>query len=170
MTYVSTINSAVAGAAGLLAGLLTAQAAPAVDPISGGAGWVGAGLLGLVLAWLFFWYLPAKDKQLAEKDRQLAEMLEGKDRQISGLVETRDKIVQSLAVEYRASMADLATRYANQDKERREDFKVSLASVVNHCEKNQQLLAGLTTVVADIRPMIETWRSENRQRRGGGAS
>jgi hypothetical protein len=28
------------------------------DPISGGAGWVGAGLLGAVMAWLLLKYLP----------------------------------------------------------------------------------------------------------------
>lgn len=36
------------------------------DSLSGGAGWVGAGLLGAVLAWLCFFHLPAKDKQLKE--------------------------------------------------------------------------------------------------------
>lgn len=36
------------------------------DAISGPAGWVGAGLLGLVLSWLLFVHLPAKDKQLKE--------------------------------------------------------------------------------------------------------
>ena len=45
---------------------LFVQIAPAADPISGRAGWVGAGLLGLVLAWLLFWHLPAKDKQVAD--------------------------------------------------------------------------------------------------------
>ena len=34
------------------------------DPIAGGAGWVGAGLLGLVLGWLLLVHLPAKDKQI----------------------------------------------------------------------------------------------------------
>lgn len=43
--------------------LLQAQTGQA-DPISGGAGWVGAGLLGLVLGWMFFWHLPAKDRQV----------------------------------------------------------------------------------------------------------
>src|SRR5688500_11146399 len=36
------------------------------DPISGGAGWAGAGLLGLVLAWLLLVHLPSKDKQLKD--------------------------------------------------------------------------------------------------------
>ena len=36
------------------------------DVLSGGAGWAGAGLLGLVLSWLLLVHLPAKDKQLKE--------------------------------------------------------------------------------------------------------
>ncbi len=34
-----------------------------VDPVSGGAGWVGAGLLGLVLSWLLLKHLPDVDKK-----------------------------------------------------------------------------------------------------------
>ncbi|SRR6266446_8977556 len=37
-----------------------------IDPISGGAGWIGAGLLGAVLCWLLLVHLPAKDKQIRE--------------------------------------------------------------------------------------------------------
>lgn len=36
------------------------------DPLSGGAGWVGAGLLGLVLTWLLLRHLPEKDRQLRD--------------------------------------------------------------------------------------------------------
>ena len=36
------------------------------EVISGGAGWVGAGLLGAVLSWLTLVHLPAKDKQVKE--------------------------------------------------------------------------------------------------------
>lgn len=45
------------------------------SPLSGSAGWVGTGLLGAVLSWLCFVHLPAKDKQLAEKDKQLLDIL-----------------------------------------------------------------------------------------------
>lgn len=37
-----------------------------MDGLVGNAGWAGAGLLGLVLCWLFFFHLPAKDKQVKE--------------------------------------------------------------------------------------------------------
>ena len=39
--------------------------APA-DFISGASGWTACGILVLVLSWLFFRYLPAKDQQLKE--------------------------------------------------------------------------------------------------------
>ncbi len=37
------------------------QAQTGVDPLSGGAGWVGAGLLGCILAWLLLKHWPASD-------------------------------------------------------------------------------------------------------------
>lgn len=57
-----------------LALLAQLQVVPPPDTLSGGGGWVGAGLLGLVLAWLLFWHLPAKDKQIGEViDKHAAE-------------------------------------------------------------------------------------------------
>lgn len=53
--------------------------AQVTDPLSGGAGWVGAGLLGAVLAWLLFVHLPGKDKQVGDlvnlKDQQVTAMM-----------------------------------------------------------------------------------------------
>jgi hypothetical protein len=37
-----------------------------LEPLSGGAGWAGAGLLGIFLAWFALRYLPAKDRQIKE--------------------------------------------------------------------------------------------------------
>ena len=65
--------------------LLFAQAAGLSPEPSG---WAGAGLLGLVLAWLLFIHLPAKDKQIVEandkKDIQMASVL-------ATMTEERDK-------------------------------------------------------------------------------
>lgn len=69
---------AMFGVAEVGAGLLVLLAQAGPDPISGGAGWVGAGLLGAVMAWLLLVHLPNKDKQLKEfidsrdKDKQAA--------------------------------------------------------------------------------------------------
>jgi hypothetical protein len=62
-----------------MAWLLSVIAEAQTDPISGGAGWIGAGLLGAVLAWLMFVHLPGLQKQLkefvAEKDCQIKELI-----------------------------------------------------------------------------------------------
>jgi hypothetical protein len=44
--------------------LLVLQAQGPETVIGGGAGWLGAGLFGLVLGWLLLVHLPAKDKQI----------------------------------------------------------------------------------------------------------
>jgi hypothetical protein len=86
--------------------LLILIAQVAADPLSGGAGWVGTGLLGSVLGWLLFVHLPNKDKQ------------------ILGLIESRDKLVEKLTADFRQST-----------KEQLVDFKESLERVTAHCEK-----------------------------------
>lgn len=75
-----------------------------VDPISGGAGWVGAGLLGAVLAWLLLVYLPSKDK--LTKD-----MTDGHNNRI-------DKL--------------FADKLASEERMRC-DFKASLDKILEHC-------------------------------------
>lgn len=56
---------------------ILAQTTLPADPLSNGGGWFGAGLLGLVLAWLLFKHLPAKDQQIKDlvddKDARLDE-------------------------------------------------------------------------------------------------
>lgn len=46
--------------------------------LSGEAGWAGAGLLGLLLAWLLLKHLPAKDQQIIDfiktKDQHVLEI------------------------------------------------------------------------------------------------
>lgn len=68
-----------------------------VDPLSGGAGWVGAGLLGAVLGWVLGVYIPSKDKQLTT-------MIETKDKQIETILIARD---QSAAQERQAHQSAL---------------------------------------------------------------
>ncbi len=62
-----------------------AESAPTSSPIdlSGGSGWVGAGLLGAVLSWLLLKHLP-------EKDRQIERLITDKDSQITALIKTAD--------------------------------------------------------------------------------
>lgn len=82
--------------------LLAQAAAPSVESLAGGSGWVGAGLLGAVLSWLLLWHLPDKDKQLKA-------VMDAKDAQIEALL----------------------TRYLQTEKEQRLAFQASLETVVN---------------------------------------
>jgi hypothetical protein len=124
-----------------------------LDGISGGAGWVGASLLGGVLSWLLFIHLPNKDKQIA------------------GLIETRDALVKQLAADFRAGVMESEARSAAMDKERRADFNNQLAMVVRHCETeltltNQAIrrdLDELNGTLVDLRKMIAEIRDKNMQ-------
>ena len=130
-----------------------AQAAASPDVISGGAGWAGAGLLGLVLGWLLFVHLPAKDKQIA------------------ALIESRDAFVRELNHNFRDSMQAAAMASAVQDKERRDDYKASLATVVAHCEKEtgqisqaiRKDLGDLVSLVVALRQLMEELQKTLRQ-------
>jgi hypothetical protein len=136
----------------MLAALL-AQAPPTPDAISGGAGWVGAGLLGGVLSWLLFLHLPAKDKQIA------------------GLIDSRDAMVEKLTNSFRQAIIESEERAAAVDKERREDYRVSLAMVVSHCEKEMATTSGsIRQNLDEMNRAMAEWRvfmKEIRDRKGG---
>lgn len=65
-----------------------------IDPIGGPQGWVGAGLLGTVLAWLLLKHLPDKDKLITK------------------LVEDKDKIIASLVESFRQETAQERTAFS----------------------------------------------------------
>lgn len=75
--------------------LILAQA----DPISGGGGWVGAGLLGAVLAWLLLVHLPSKDKQLRE------------------FIESKDKHIQQLVGDFKVSL-ELVVKHCEAENDK----------------------------------------------------
>jgi hypothetical protein len=45
------------------------------DALGGGAGWLGAGLLGLVLSWLLLKHLPEKDRLILDMLKQYRDEL-----------------------------------------------------------------------------------------------
>jgi gas vesicle protein len=110
-----------------------AQAA-VTDPISGGAGWVGAGLLGLVLGWLMFIHLPAKDKQLKElidvKDKQIKDLIDDKDKALTEIVKAKDDRIKEVMDAKDSRMHRLS-----------EDFRGALDKVVEHCKEESEKLA-----------------------------
>ncbi len=111
------------------------------DPISstlgGGAGWVGAGLLGGVLAWLLFIHLPGKDKQLKD-------FIDSKDKQVTDLHQRNWEMLQQLTKDYKEGMKDVAL----------------------HCEQEisklttywQSQLSGLTKAIQDLTETIDQMR------------
>ena len=88
-----------------------AQAVSTPDPLTGGAGWIGAGLLGAVLSWLLFIHLPAKDKQVKEMV-EMQTIEREKDR------ESREKLVVAL----KASLDAVAEKYEKTSAAEREHF------------------------------------------------
>ncbi len=116
---IHTIIGSLIGLAGAIAvaAILTSAVAmasvfaQAADPISGGAGWVGAGLLGGVLGWLLFVHLPSKDKQLKE------------------LMESKDGMVRDLAKEFRLDLDRIVTHCKDENERIVEVFQREMQSV-----------------------------------------
>ena len=80
------------------------------DPISGGAGWVGAGLLGLVLAWLLLKHLP-------DKDRMIREILKEHDAEVKEIVAGFQGQLDRARGEYVASLKYVADKSEQVMKE-----------------------------------------------------
>lgn len=105
------------------------------DPISGGAGWVGAGLLGLVMSWLLMVHLPSKDKQLRE-------LIDGKDsalKDVMGRQETereKERLARhEMAGLFQRTIAEISvTNSLTADKDR-EIFVQRLDAVRSAVEK-----------------------------------
>lgn len=85
--------------------------------LSGGAGWVGAGLLGLVLFWLLFRHLPEKDKQMAH------------------FVEKKDDMLKHVANSFSERIKNVAEQHTTTVKELNAAHKDALDRVVKHCEQ-----------------------------------
>ncbi len=90
---------------------MTSFFAQGVEMFGEKAGWAGAGLLSIVLLWLFKVHLPAKDAQL--------------ERMIDG----RDRLVRELVEEFRKDLADISAHVRERDQERRQDFDRALALI-----------------------------------------
>lgn len=113
---------------------MLAQALPVPDPLSGGSGWLGAGLLGLVLAWLLLKHLPSKDLQMKEFSEQ-------KDRQLVVLTE-----------KYEAKLDSMANTFRSESKEIRQKFEEALKVIMDHCSKEMaQITDALRTELKNHR-------------------
>lgn len=94
------------------------------EPIIGGpAGWAGAGLLGLVLAWLTMKYIPDKDKQLKEKD-------ELHDKAISNIIEKKSALIRDMVVSSQKAIDTITST-----------FKETSQANLDHCKEEMQIVA-----------------------------
>ncbi len=90
---------------------------PTTTGLAGNAGWAGAGLLGLVLAWIFFFHLPAKDKQmekmLADNARERADTAKERD--------VKDDKIEAMLKEGASERGKIIERFdAEREKDRAE--------------------------------------------------
>lgn len=99
------------------------------DPISGGAGWVGAGLLGLVLGWLLLKHIPDKDRQLKELISEFRAALVDKDVQMQRVIESH------LAAEKQQRQD-----HAEMERAQRAEYKDTLTQLLKH---NREQMDGL---------------------------
>ena len=87
-------------------------------------GWGAFALAVAILAWLAFWHLPAKDKQIDQ-------MIEDKDLIVSDLLKTYNARLDAKDVQITA----IVTATVNNDFKARDDFRASLDKVINHCSE-----------------------------------
>lgn len=92
------------------------------DPFTEGSGWVGTGLLGLVLAWIF-------SKHIPDKDKQMKEMLEAKDKQILEIMQENNK-----------HTADRESRFEAREQRMYEAFREDM-------RLNREVLQSLKTAI-----------------------
>jgi hypothetical protein len=112
------------------------------------APWATTGLAGLILLWLFFKHLPAKDSQLNG-------LLESRDRMVTEVISSRDNTIDKII-----------TRGDNINRETREDFKLALDIVVKHCDEEISRQATMMkerddridAAICDLREVLETVR------------
>lgn len=101
-----------------------------LDSISGNAGWAGAGLLGAVLGWLLLWHLPAKDKQMAEKDK-------AKDEAIA----LKDKDMKELIANFRLEAKDQRSAHKEVLDKVCAEFREQIQEERNECTENFRAIA-----------------------------
>lgn len=106
-----------------------------LNSLSGATGWGGAGLLGLVLLWVFLRHLPAKDLQMERFIDSRDKALSAKDSQITDLIRSRDEMMRAMVDTNDRRMTEMANFSAKQEEARRSDCQQSMANVLSHSSK-----------------------------------
>lgn len=117
----------------------------AVDPISGGAGWVGTGLLGTVLCWLLLKHLPDKDKQIKEllnthdgiqanKDIQIQNIVTGNQVTLKDLWQKNSEAIKDLTASSQKSIETIAAAFTKNIDTLVISNQRAVDAVTSHCQ------------------------------------
>jgi uncharacterized membrane protein YgaE (UPF0421/DUF939 family) len=131
-----------------------AQTGGPVDGISGGAGWAGAGLLGLVLAWLLLKYLPDKDKQISDFHIR-------KDALVQSIVENFGATLREHRTEWHAAVDDIKRHNEAQVHSLARAMQVEFARI------NNNTLNAISAVSGDS-AVLERATGTKKAQHGGG--
>lgn len=130
------------------------------DPLSGGAGWAGAGLLSLVLGWLLLKHLPDKDKHIqgiidrhaaildaiATKHEAGVKLLADKhELAMAAAAEKHAKVVEALAAKHEQSVTRVSEQHAKVADSMAVSFSSSMDRVVEHCKEEMDRIIGYWT-------------------------
>lgn len=140
---------------GISAGMLAQQVQQSPDPISGGAGWVGAGLLGLVLGWLLLKHLPAKDQQVKD-------LVEAKDKQSKDKDDAHAAMLTSMWLKHREQLAEFVAEAQRLTVEQRNEFRHTLQMVIDHCQRDGE--AQTTAIVKELQHLGERLDKRTREK------
>lgn len=131
--------------------MLSFVLAQTVDPISGGAGWIGAGLLGLVLGWLLLVHLPAKDKRDKDKDEHHAAQI----REIVAAGNaSMERMAKAITDQHAATMKSQSDAFIAVATGQKAAFERTIDIVLAHCkgemEERRQDVAGIHSWLKSI--------------------
>lgn len=98
--------------------------------------WAGAGLLGLVLSWLFFRHLPSKDKQIQD-------LIDSHNKNMQVLVQANLSTADKIKEEHREMLNDILSHCQSENK--------GLSSLMEkELESLSCAITALTTVVGKM--------------------
>ena len=96
--------------------------------LAGNTGWVGLGLLGLVMFWLLYSHLPSKDKQ-----QQV--WMDGKDKIINDMIASKDAALLAANTRHDLHMTTVIDKFDRTTNNLSITFKESLQQVTEHCKE-----------------------------------
>lgn len=87
--------------------------------LGGASGWTGVGLLGVVLYWIAFKYIP-------DQRDQMTTFVKNKDEQMSVFIKDKDVQIQALTKINADATRDIVERFTHAFEEQRNDFREML--------------------------------------------